>query len=137
MSLNPIRRRAHSDEVPVSSFSDIAFLLIIFFILVTSLEKFAGFRAALPAGDKAAESKADEMPTVKVDNGRIYYADRILTIDELRAELDALKLGAKAREEERIVIIEATGAVAYQTYYEIMAAISTAQGVVGIVKEGE
>ncbi len=135
MSLNPIRRRANLDELPVSSFSDIAFLLIIFFILVTSLEKFAGFNAALPAGDTTAETQADEMPTVKINEGQIFYEDANITIEDLQTKLAALDLASKPSEEDKIVIIEATGQVPYQIYYEVMAAISSAKGVVGIVKE--
>lgn len=133
-----VRRRASADDVPVSSFSDIAFLLIIFFILVTSLEQFAGFKTSLPAGEQTAQTvETDEMPTVKVHDGRITMNEETVSIEQLHDRLAAMNLGERETDEERIVIIEATGRVAYQVYYEVMAAISHAGGVIAIVQEGD
>jgi biopolymer transport protein ExbD len=52
----------------------------------------------------------------------------------LRDRLLDLRLGSK-QGEERIVLLEAAGKTDYQTYYEAMAAISAAGGVVAIVQE--
>ncbi len=132
-----IRRRAKADDVPVSSFSDIAFLLIIFFILVTSLEQFAGFKAALPAGEQSTQEAEEEMPTVKMHDGRITMNEDTVTIEQLHERLKAMNLAERETDEERIVIIEATGRVEYQVYFEVMAAISHAGGVIAIIKEGD
>jgi biopolymer transport protein ExbD len=43
----------------------------------------------------------------------------------------------KKQGEEKVVMLEAAGKVNYQTYYEAMAAISGAGGIVAIVEEGE
>ena len=37
----------------------------------------------------------------------------------------------------RIVLLEATGSVQYQIYYDVMASISSAGGVIGIIREEE
>lgn len=133
-----VRRRADTDDLPVSSFSDIAFLLIIFFILVTSLEQFAGFQASLPAGDQSAEQvDAEEMPTVKVHDSRITLNEETVSAEQLFQRLAAMNLAERASDEDRIVIIEASGRVPYQVYYEVMAAISGAGGVIAIVQEGD
>lgn len=130
------RRELSGDDVPTSSFSDIAFLLIIFFILVTSLQNFAGFKAQLPAGEKSAEAATDKMPAIKLHNGDIHLNDQKLDLAGLRRQLTDLNLGGKP-EAERIVLLEATGKVPYQQYYEVMSLISHVGGVVGIVQEGE
>ncbi len=58
-------RRDHGcDDIPVASFSDIAFLLIIFFILATTLAKTRGFITELPSGEKS------EKQAVKQDDER-------------------------------------------------------------------
>ena len=44
---------------------------------------FAGFQAALPAGDKSSETKADTMPTVKLHNDNIHLNDEFMTIEHL------------------------------------------------------
>jgi len=46
-------KKHRSGEIPVGSFSDIAFLLIIYFLVATSLVKLKGITADLPSGEKA------------------------------------------------------------------------------------
>lgn len=130
-------RQGGADDIPTSSFSDIAFLLIIFFILVTSLQQFTGFKTDLPSGEQSQEEQDEEMPTVKLHNDSITFGEEPVNIEELRRELAGLKLTERASEDDRLVIIEATGNTTYQSYYQVMAAIRKAGGVVGILKEGE
>jgi biopolymer transport protein ExbD len=118
--------------------SDIAFLLIIFFILTTTLTKLSGFTAELPsaaANQQQATSDA-KTPTVQLANGKLLFDEREVSPAALRERLLDLRLD-KRQGEERIVMLEAAGKVDYQTYYEVMAAISAAGGVVAIVEEDE
>ena len=48
-------KKHRSGDIPVGSFSDIAFLLIIYFLVATSLVKLKGITADLPSGEKATE----------------------------------------------------------------------------------
>lgn len=122
-------------EIPVSSFSDIAFLLIIFFILVTTLDKITGFVGELPAGERS-EAQTDKAPTVQLHHERLRFNDRDTDMDGLRESLEKLNLHNK-QQEQKVVLLEATGAVKYQLYYEVMSAIDKAGGVVAMVKEEE
>jgi biopolymer transport protein ExbD len=133
------RRREQRDlEIPTDSVSDIAFLLIIFFILTTTLNKLSGFTAELPsAAASQQQAKSDaKTPTVQLANGKLLFDEREVSIAALRERLLDLRL-ANRQGEERIVMLEAAGKVDYQTYYEVMAAISAAGGVVAIVEEDE
>ncbi len=134
-----VRRKEKRDlEIPTDSVSDIAFLLIIFFILTTTLSKLTGFSAELPAAaasQQAAKTDA-KTPTVQLTNGKLLFNEQEVGIDVLRERLLDLRLGTK-QGEERVVMLEAAGKVDYQVYYEAMAAISAAGGVVAIVEEGE
>jgi biopolymer transport protein ExbD len=132
------RREKRELEIPTDSVSDIAFLLIIFFILTTTLTKLSGFTAELPsaaANQQQATSDA-KTPTVQLANGKLLFDEREVSSAALRERLLDLRLD-KRQGEERIVMLEAAGKVDYQTYYEVMAAISTAGGVVAIVEEDE
>jgi biopolymer transport protein ExbD len=132
------RREKRELEIPTDSVSDIAFLLIIFFILTTTLTKLSGFTAELPsaaASQQQATSDA-KTPTVQLANGKLLFDEREVSPAALRERLLDLRLD-KRQGEERIVMLEAAGKVDYQTYYEVMAAISTAGGVVAIVEEDE
>jgi biopolymer transport protein ExbD len=135
-----VRRKEKRDlEIPTDSVSDIAFLLIIFFILTTTLSKLTGFTAELPsaAASQQQAAKTDaKTPTVQITNGKLLFNEQEVSMAALRERLLDLQL-AKKQGEERVVMLEAAGKVNYQAYYEAMAAISGAGGIVAIVEEGE
>ncbi|NDC63218.1 MAG: biopolymer transporter ExbD [Planctomycetia bacterium] len=132
------RRKEKRDlEIPTDSVSDIAFLLIIFFILTTTLTKLSGFTAELPSTDaskqEAAKTEA-KTPTVQLANGKLLFNEQEVPMAVLKDRLLDLRLGSR-QGSEKIVLLEAAGKADYQTYYEAMAAISAAGGVVAIVEE--
>ncbi len=138
MPFEPFKKEKQESTVPTDSLSDIAFLLIIFFILATSIQKIAGFRTDLPSGERNQQvQKADDKtPTVGLKGGRILYNEQESTLDELRKKLALLRLLERA-EDRRVVLLDAAPDTAYQTYYEVMAAITAAHGVIGILTEEE
>ena len=130
------KKKIAGEDIPVASFSDIAFLLIIFFILVTSLHKDEGFITEIPAGEKS-EAKSEKNTTIAIRNDKLFINDKDVSTKELYRELKELKLGEKKTEDEKMVMLEAIGNVSYQNYYAAMSAISSAGGIVAIVKEDE
>ena len=135
-----VRRKEKRElEIPTDSVSDIAFLLIIFFILTTTMSKLTGFTAELPSGaasqQQAAKTDA-KTPTVQITNGKLLFNEQEVSMAALQERLLDLQL-AKKQGEERVVMLETAGKVDYQIYYETMAAISAAGGIVAIVEEGE
>lgn len=135
-----VRRKEKRElEIPTDSVSDIAFLLIIFFILTTTMSKLTGFTAELPSGAAAQQQAAKtdaKTPTVQIANGKLLFNEQEVSMAALQERLLDLQL-AKKQGEERVVMLEAAGKVDYQTYYAAMAAISAAGGIVAIVEEGE
>jgi len=124
-------------NVPVEGFSDIAFLLIIFFILTTTLQQTTGFLSDMPSSEESEEKTEEETPKVQLKDQAILYGEETLEdMEALREKLAELKL-AEREEEDRVVLLEASGSVNYQLYYESMAAISKAGGMVGIIREAE
>jgi len=138
MSFESLRRKRKETAVPTDSLSDIAFLLIIFFILATSIQKIAGFRTDLPSGsrDQQTQKADDKTPTVGLKGDRIQFNEEDVSIDELRAKLAALRLKERS-EERRVVLLDASAETGYQTYYSVMAAITAADGVIGIMTEDD
>lgn len=129
------KTRTNAEDLPITSFSDIAFLLNIYFILVTSLQQLYGFMAAIPAADKVQTgSTADQAPTVQLHSSIITMNEQNMTLDEFRVKLSTMNLPLK-KDDAKVVVIEATGTVPYQQYFEVMSAITKAGGIVGIVKE--
>ena len=135
-----VRRKEQRElEIPTDSVSDIAFLLIIFFILTTTMSKLTGFTAELPSGAAAQQQAAKtdaKTPTVQITNGKLLFNEQEVSMAALQERLLDLQL-AKKQGEERVVMLETAGKVDYQIYYETMAAISAAGGIVAIVEEGE
>ncbi|NLL84605.1 MAG: biopolymer transporter ExbD [Lentisphaerae bacterium] len=138
MSFESLRRKRKETAVPTDSLSDIAFLLIIFFILATSIQKIAGFRTDLPSGsrDQQTQKADDKTPTVGLKGDRIQFNEEDVSIDELRTKLAALRLKERS-EERRVVLLDASAETGYQTYYSVMAAITAADGVIGIMTEDD
>ncbi|MDX1681578.1 MAG: biopolymer transporter ExbD [Phycisphaeraceae bacterium] len=129
------RRKDGDTNIPVEGFSDIAFLLIIFFILTTTLQQPQGFLAELPAGEQSQEqTEQEDTPTVQLHENGITFQDKPITLPALRQKLKDLEL-ADREEGERVVLLEASGEVGYELYYQAMAAITEAGGAVGIVRE--
>lgn len=130
-------RKSKKDvAIPLDSFSDIAFLLIIFFILTTSIQKLVGFSTELPTGKAVAEKQETEKtPTVTLKAGGALFNDQPVTLDQLAQKLAALQLGEKKQDADRVVLLDAGKDVDYQLYFEVMSSITAADGVIGILTE--
>ena len=121
--------------MPTSSFSDIAFLLIIYFLIATTLQSMRGFVTDLPAGEKS-QTKTEQATSITIVDGYINVNDDRVTADEMRRRLRELKLREKSGD-QKVVLLEAIGDADYQTYYDVMAAISEAGGAIGIVRQAK
>ena len=128
------RKSSGSADIDVTAFSDIAFLMIIFFILTTTFVRTAGSKLTIPSGTADEEQKEQKQLTVNLDGSRIFYGeDNVeMSIDELRAKLFNENLAARA-ENERTVIVDSSADVPYEHYYRVLMAISRAGGVVALI----
>ena len=129
-------KKHRTGEIPTGSFSDIAFLLIIYFILATTLIKVQAISADMPAGEQQAQQQADETPTVNLRGQQIFFGENEVEIPELDERLRVLELASKPPE-QRVIMLESAPDTPYQVYFEVMATISANGGVVAIVEEEE
>ena len=130
-----LKRKDHGDgAIDVGSFADIAFLLIIFFILTTTFVKIAGNTIEIPSGS-ADESEAEQKQlSVTLSADSITYGEgaKSMSIDELRVALAKEKFVTK-EPDDRMVILEADGQVLYERYFQVVMAISDAGGVLTLI----
>ena len=121
-------------DIPTASFSDVAFLLNIFFILTATLVQPTGFHADIPAGEQG-QAQEQKMPTVALSaDGKIIYNESPVSMKQLRAMLREADLPNKLPD-SRTVLLTASGNVPYQDYFETMSVISSAGGLVAIMRE--
>lgn len=130
------KKRQRDGEIPTNSFSDIAFLLIIYFLVATTLVKVKTITAEMPTGEKNAESQSDKTPTINLQAGDIHFNDKKIDIEELNIKLAELDLQAKDPS-KRVILLESVDGTPYQDYFQALATISAHGGVVAIVEEDE
>lgn len=127
-------KKHRSGEIPTGSFADIAFLLIIYFLVATTLVKVKSITADLPTGEKQNQAQIDKTPTLVLRNDEMRFNDNLVTLEELNQRLAALKLLDK-EPGKRVILLEASDETRYEVYFHALAAIDSAGGVVALVEE--
>ena len=132
------RKPGVASEIDVTSFSDIAFLLIIFFILTTSMINLTGQELRIPSGAPPKEQKEeDKALTINLKPGeiRIGAKGEAVSISQLRRRLFEEKFDMRANDKDRTVILEAAGDVSYDMYFKVSSAITEAGGILTLMEE--
>ncbi len=136
-----LKRKIRQDsEIDVSSFSDIAFLLIIFFILTTSVVRMTGQELNIPSGQPSQEkTEEDKTLTVNLTPGQIRYGEGeqppIISFESLRTQLFEQDFKNKTGDKDRMVILNSAPDVPYHEYFQVVCAISDAGGILALVEE--
>lgn len=124
------RRKRPIAEIPLTSTADVAFLLLIFFLVAASSQTDTGRNLDLPGTvEQGANTEASQnpqlviTPTVMAIDGEVLSADANL-VDELKRRL------GNARElSERVVMLASDGNVTYQRWSDTVSAIELAGGI--------
>jgi biopolymer transport protein ExbD len=128
------RKEQAEGKIDVGSFSDIAFLLIIFFILTTTFVKIAGNKIEIPSGSSEESEVEQKQLSVTLSAESILYGEgaKSISIDELRAALAKEKFETK-EPDARMVVLETGGEVLYERYFQVVMAIDDAGGVLTLI----
>lgn len=127
-------KKHRSANIPVDSFSDIAFLLIIYFMVATTLIKVKSITADMPAGEKSTQAQTEKTPIINLRGNEIFFNDKPIEFKELNERLAALEL-AKQEGQKKIILLESTKGTPYETYFQALATISANGGIVAPVEE--
>lgn len=126
------RKSKASDEIPSSSMADIAFLLLIFFMVTTVFQsdKDRPIEWAQAEATKKIDEKKKDILNIWVErDGSVYMNDRLYTMEEVPPVIGPLY----AASDRRLVIsIRADREVAYQ-YIDQLQKQLVAAGVVRVV----
>ena len=137
------RKKPPLVDVEVGSFSDIAFLLIIFFILTTQIARFTGHLVTIPSGAPSEGEKKEEEKQITVNiasDGSLTYStgensNVPLTLEELKVKMLEENFPAK-EPEKRLVIVDSKADVPYELYYKVVMIISDCGGVLALIDYG-
>jgi biopolymer transport protein ExbD len=127
-------KKHRSASIPVDSFSDIAFLLIIYFMVATTLIKVKSITADMPAGEKSTQTQTEKTPIINLRGNEIFFNDKPIELKELNERLAALEL-AKQEGQKKIILLESTKGTPYEAYFQALATISANGGIVAPVEE--
>lgn len=130
----PKKKMLGQDAVPTTSLADMMFLLLIFFIMTTTLSRVTGIVSDMPSGSKTAQPQSDKTPTIALHDNKITVNDQDMTRDAMERYLRGLRLDLKS-DSAKVVIVSTAGEVSYQDYYQTMAFIQSCGGVVAIETE--
>jgi biopolymer transport protein ExbD len=136
-----LRKKEKDDaEIDVGAFADIAFLLIIFFILTTSIMRPTGREVAIPQAQTPQNKQVDDKtPSVNVLPDKLLFGQdeasmKDISMDGLRVELSKLNL-LNAADNDRMIVLEVGDDVDYDRYYKVVTLISEAGGIVALVED--
>lgn len=140
------KERAQLNDLDVGPFSDVSFLLIIFFILTTQILSMSGVVLSIPAGAPKEEvQEINEDKQIMITLSREAVLLRLPDGEEhtiMAADVAALKpllltqnLDRKEDVSERLVVIECQSDVKYDLYYKVISIIQSTGGLLALVEE--
>ena len=130
------RRKRVEAAADLVAFADVAFLLIIFFILTSTFVRNSGQKLELPSASKDPENVQNEVLTIHLTPERIMLngEDELAGLQSLREYVSDAQL-ADRPDEERLVWIESSPGVRCGRYYQVVAAVADAGGILAIFEE--
>ena len=122
-------------DPPASASSDIAFILIIFFLVCAAVQPETGISQVLPRTE-AKEDKRDQSKNIEVSitPTSIVLNGSPLQLPEFTKRITAA-LAEKQREADRIVVVKSAPDTPYPTWMKVSQAIDNAGGVLTLEME--
>lgn len=113
--------------------SDIALLLLIFFVLTTEFIVQRSMPVELPAITQEREDASDRLITVVVHEDFVFLDEERIVLEEVAPFL-ATKLADRTTPEDRAVILDGKGTLRYERIVQAANEIKRAGGIVTIMK---
>ena len=123
-------------QVPVASMGDIAFLLIIFFLLLSEFAKEKDLPIALPESEQVEKTEAVVVARVAIDSsGDIYFdGDRVDNAKDVEWGIRDL-LTRTVSDNQRHVQFKCDARLPRETFEPVLKAIAEAGGIIEAVGE--
>ena len=132
-----IKKRREVDEINSSSMADIAFLLLVFFLVTTTIDPGEGLTMILPPYDSDPSPRdADEIAKILVKaSGQILFAGEVMGINQIeqnaREHVQKFQLtnppGADGKLKQPIFVVETAEKAKYQTFLQVLDQLKLAE----------
>ena len=116
------------------SFTDIAFSVVLFFMVAATFAKSNAMKVELPGSESGAVDQTQETITVQADANSVILDGTPVALPELSAALGG-KLAGRTRPEDKVVVLLTAEDISFQRNVELMHAIRRAGGEVAIMYE--
>ncbi len=119
------KKKKRSAEVPTSSLADMAFLLLIFFLVTTTIDVDKGIGLVLPQKGETIEIRKRNISNLLVNaEGRVMIDDQIVEISMLKSIVQR-----KLAENDKLIISIKTDAnTKYRYYIQVLDQLKQAWG---------
>ncbi|MDA0832653.1 MAG: biopolymer transporter ExbD [Planctomycetota bacterium] len=125
-------------EPPAAASGDIAFNLIVFFLVCASIQPDRGFKQTIPRSETQNEQKQDEPQNIEIQLTRtaVLINGTNVPIAEFVGRLRS-QLSGKTRPEDRVVIVKSQKDTPYKHWIDVTTRIEEAGGIVTLQMEEE
>ena len=123
-------------EPPASATGDIAFNLIVFFLVCASVQPDRGRPQVLPRSEQTKEQSDEKHIEVHLKRTVLMLNGDVVRQDQFPERLKAI-LASKPRPEDKVVVVKSDGDVEYQRWIVISLMIEEAGGTLTIQREEE
>ena len=127
-------RRRTPPHIPVIALADIAWQIIIFFLVASSFTRGEAFLVDLPAKGDKPQAETSGPITIVVTNTAMMVNEKPVDAEHLEAALKALLEGKKGSQ-DRAVVVQAHSEVPFQRHLDVMYTVQKAGGVLVLAEE--
>ena len=128
------RRRPPAPYIPFISLADIAWQIIIFFLLAATFAKSDSLNLDLPGASSDKSRSAAPTITVEVGDSALSVNGRRVAFESLEGRIRELLAGKKT-EAQRAVVVLAKDDLSFQRHVDVMYAVQRAGGILVMSEE--
>jgi len=129
------RRNKLMVEPPSSATGDIAFNLIVFFLVCASVQPDSGRQQTLPRSEQESEEQSENIE-VQLGRNTVMLNGNVLRQEDFDAALKRALTG-KTRDEDRVVVVKSKADTPYYHWVTVTEMIESAGGIITIQTEEE
>jgi biopolymer transport protein ExbD/biopolymer transport protein TolR len=131
-----LRRPKYLVETPTSAMNDIAFILIVFFLVCASVEPEDGRSQVIPRSEKNEDRQTSQSTEVGLTPATVTIDGTPYRLNEFQSRIRQI-LAQKKTEAERVVVLKSQADVPYKHWIAMTGIIERAGGIVTLLLEEE